>query len=109
MMMILCKKHNTLRNMPWALKKQQQQQQHIQDIVKFSCFQLYSVIMTAILTNYMAGILDEVYDKNSYLILWLALQCIENVHCTPPTASRLHEVVLVCDRVREHNIDWSTG
>ena len=30
---------------------------------------------------------------------------IENVHCTPRTAARQREVLLVHDRAREHHID----
>ena len=32
-------------------------------------------------------------------------ECIENVHCTPRTARRLREVLLVCDRTCERHID----
>ena len=32
-------------------------------------------------------------------------ECFENVHCTPRTAPRLREVLLVRDRVRERHID----
>ena len=41
---------------------------------------------------------DWVYSKYA--------ECIENVHCTPLTAPRLHEVLLVRDRARECHIDW---
>ena len=34
-------------------------------------------------------------------------ECIENVHCTPRTAPRLREVLLVRDLARERHIDWS--
>ena len=34
-------------------------------------------------------------------------ECIENVHCTPRTAPRLREVLLVRDRTPERHIDWS--
>ena len=32
-------------------------------------------------------------------------KCIENVHCTPLTAPKLHEVLLVRDRGRDRHID----
>ena len=32
-------------------------------------------------------------------------ECIENVHCTPRTAPRLREVLLVRDLARERHID----
>ena len=34
-------------------------------------------------------------------------ECIENVYCTPQTAPRLHEVLLVCDPACERHIHWS--
>ena len=33
-------------------------------------------------------------------------ECIENVYCTPRTALRLHEVLLVRDRTHVRHIDW---
>ena len=33
--------------------------------------------------------------------------CIGNVHCTPRTAPRLREVLLVRDRARERHMGWS--
>ena len=34
-------------------------------------------------------------------------ECIENVHCTPRTAPRLREMLLVRDLAHERHIDWS--
>ena len=54
--------------------------------------------------------MDDIHTLHLNFLLsdWLFnkhAECIENVYCTPRTAPRLREVLLVRDRGRERHID----